>query len=107
MWADSFYVKSTVEFGQREAKYTPINFCSNSCADIFWNITLKYPLADIGTSIPDFGKNLRKVFYSAILDAFKREDNPRVDVINRIKWAIENETIYIKWTDSKHEINWK
>ena len=92
VWPDSFPVKSTMETGTSEAKYERIPFCSKSCSEIFWNLVLKFPLADVGTDIDDFGINLRRLLNLAILNALSRDSNLRFDAINRVNWAIKNET---------------
>jgi hypothetical protein len=91
-WSDSLQVKSTMENGLDEAKYKYVHFCSKSCSDIFWNTVAKYPLDEIGTDIANFGMNLRKLLYSAILNALNFDVNLRVDAINKVERAIEIET---------------
>jgi hypothetical protein len=81
-----------METEQSEAEYRRFDFCSKSCSEIFWNLVLNYPLTDIGTEIADFEINIRKLLNSAILDALNRDANLRKDAINKVKWAIENET---------------
>jgi hypothetical protein len=91
-WPDSILVKSTMEFDQSQAKYEFINFCSISCSEIFWHLVENYSLEEIGTDIPNFGRNLRNLFYSAILDAFQKEPYLRSDAINKVNWGIKNDT---------------
>jgi hypothetical protein len=92
IWPDSFPVKTTLETGTSGAKYERIPFCSKSCADSFWQTILKYPLTDIGTDIEGFEKNLRKLFYSAILSALKSDANIRAEAIDKVNRAIEKDT---------------
>ena len=92
VWPDSFPVKSTKETGTSEAKYERIPFCSKTCGDSFWQFILNYPLTEIGTDTQGFEKNLRKLFYSAILDALKEKVNLRAQAIDKVNLAIDKDT---------------
>ena len=91
-WSDSLQVKNVIENGLDAAKYKHVHFCSKSCSDFFWNFVAKYPLDEIGTGISNFGTNLRKLLYAAILTALNLDVNHRADAINKVERAIEIET---------------
>jgi hypothetical protein len=91
-WFGSFAVKDKMETEQKDAGYVLLGFCSEPCSDSFWQAVLNYSLAEVGTDINRFGKNLRKIFYSAILNAFNSNPSLRAEAIESVKWAIDNET---------------
>ena len=85
-------LKSTLESKGYPAIYETINFCSISCSEIFWQIVKNYSLTDIGTDIPNFGRNLRNLFCIAIHHALCIEPYHRTDAINMVRWAIDHDT---------------
>ena len=81
-----------MESKQDGATYESICFCSISCGEIFWQLVKNYPLEDVGTGIPNFGRNLRNLFYNAVLNALKTDTSLHAYEINMVNWAIENDT---------------
>jgi hypothetical protein len=91
-WIGWFSVKEKMETASNEAEYRKIGFCSEICGENFWQKVMNYPLVDIGTEVNEFGENLRRLFYSAVLDALSRSTGQNEDAINRVAWAVENDT---------------
>jgi len=91
-WPGYFLVKSEKETEEKGAKYQMIGFCSEFCSNSFWDTIMKYPCSEIGTDINEFSKNLRKLYYIAVLNALNGNPVVREQAINRVKWAMSIET---------------
>jgi hypothetical protein len=91
-WASSFEIKSKMETDKQEAHYDFVGFCSQSCRDSFNKAVLAYPFSDIGTSVNTFPKNIRKLYYDAILSALQPNSALLENIIAKVHRAIELES---------------
>ena len=91
-WKGFFDIKFKMEKYNGSAEYVTLGFCCDSCSQSFWSSVMKYPLEEVGTDIKGFGKNIRKLFYAAVLNVLKDKPELRQVSINSVNWAIEIET---------------
>lgn len=81
-----------MENEKKDASYSLIGFCSESCTSNFWQTVMTYPLSEIGTDIHEFPKNIRQLFYKAILNTLRSNSSLRQQAIDEVMWALRIET---------------
>lgn len=78
-----------METDKQDAQYDVVGFCSQSCRDSFNKAVLAYSLSEVGTNVNAFPKNIRKLYYDAILSALQTNSALLENIIAKVQRAIE------------------
>ena len=94
-----FRMKTTADMASKPSVYNYVGFCSDACAQQFWNRVLKFPLQnEVGTNIAYFNPRVIHLWNQAILGACSKYHVSMVESAIRLH-SINNPTF--PWIDEK------